>query len=135
MILIIALLILFTVLTVFTTIFVVACRLAGMNPPGTIRSACVVIATAAVWAVIEAAFVAGLRKIYAITGNPQWEVWIVGLFAGFPVSLAAGCFLHKTLMRVSLSKAIEVWFFERMIRYGFVLAGLGLAAVAWLAMK
>src|SRR5262245_3237558 len=122
-------------LFVFLGIFLLACRLAGLPRPRVITAIAVVVATAFVWFIVEALFVAALHKIYAFAGFPPWEVWLVGLFAGLPVSLTAATILHVALMRVSTSQAIHVWFIERMIRFSFVLAALGIITVFILAKK
>jgi hypothetical protein len=135
LVLIAALAVLALALAAFTLIFILACRLSGLPSPGPARAAIVVLVTAFLWAIIEGILVAGLRNLYAKFGLPLWEVWLVGLFAGFPVSLAVGTLLHRLLMNVSPSQAIEVWFFERLVRYSIAAAGIGFVAVCWLIVR
>lgn len=123
------------VLFTFVGLFIFSCRLAGLPKPKLIVAIGVVIATAFVWFVVEAVFLAALQKVYAFAGFPPWEVWLVGLFAGLPVSLAAGTLLHMLLLRVPSHKAVQVWFIERLIRFSVLLFGVGIAVVAVLAAK
>ena len=134
-ILIVALAMLTALLAVFVGLFLLSCRWAGLPRPRLITAVGVVFATTFVWFFLEAAFVACLYKIYDMAGYPPWEVWLVGLFAGLPVSLAAATLMHVTLLRVPTRKAVQVWFIERLIRYSFVLAGVGAFAVFFLAAK
>lgn len=127
--------VLFAVLIVFVGLFLLACRLAGLPQPRLSSAIGVVIATAAVWFVVEALLLGVLRAIYDAAGFPPWEVWLVGLFAGLPVSLGAATLLHVVFLRVSTSQAIQVWFIERIIRLSFVLAGVGVFCIVLLAKK
>ena len=123
------------VLSVFVGLFLLSCRLAGLPRPKLPTAIGVVIATSFIWFVVEAIFLAGLRAIYNAAGFPPWEVWVVGLLAGLPVSLTAATVLHVALLRVTVSQAIQVWFIERLIRFSFVLAGVGVFTVLMLAKK
>lgn len=116
-------------------LFLFSCRMAGLPRPRLIVAVGVVLATTFVWFLVEAAFLAALQRLYAIAGFPPWEVWLVGLFAGLPVSLAAATVLHVLLLRVPTSKAVQVWFIERLIRFSLLLLGIGIFVVAMLAKK
>ena len=134
-ILLILLVVAFSVLAGFVGLFLLACRLAGLPRPRLATAIGVVIATTFVWFVVEGIFLAALRSLYNAAGFPPWEVWIVGILAGLPVSLAAATVLHVALLRVTVSQAIQVWFIERLIRFSFVLAGVGVFTVLVLAKK
>jgi hypothetical protein len=134
-VLIVAFTLLVGLLCVFVGLFLLSCRWAGLPRPRLITAIGVVLATTFVWFFIEAVFIAGLYKLYDLAGYPPWEVWLVGFFAGLPVSLTAATLLHVALLRVPTGKAVQVWFIERLIRYGFVLGCLGVFAVFVLAAK
>lgn len=124
-----------TLLGLMVGAFLLACRLAGLPQPRFILAVAVVMATAFVWSIIEAIFVGALYRVYEFAGFPNWELALVGLFAGLPVSLAVGTVLHMAFLKVNLSQAIQVWFIERLIRFGFVLACTGGFVLIWLSRK
>jgi hypothetical protein len=135
LILAVVLFLLLGALSLFTGIFLYSCKLAGLPSPGKPKAAIVVITTAVIWAGLEGLLVAVLHMAYAAFNGPAWEVWLAGFFAGVPLSLLAGTILHRLLMRVPLAKAIEVWCFERLIRYSLVTVGGTILGLAWLALK
>jgi hypothetical protein len=124
--------VLFGLLAFAVAIFQVACKLCGLERPGSFAAAGIVVVSYVVWAIFEAVMIAVLQEVYRAAGHPPWEARIVGFFLGLPCHMVVTTFLHIVLLRVPFGKAIEVWFIQQMILFSIVLAIVGLISIAFL---
>ena len=125
--------VLFAVLGAAILVFRVACRLCGVEAPGVMKSAVIIVATTAVLAVCEVVMASAVRGVYDRLNYPLWEAGVVAFFVGLPVDLVVASAVHAAFLRVKFGKAVEVWFAHRLILLTFVMLAAGLIAVGYLA--
>jgi hypothetical protein len=114
-------------------IFRLACKWCNLERPGLMAASGIVILSWVAWAIAEAVMIAALQVVYEALGYPLWEARFVGFFLGLPFHLVVTSLLHIMLMRVSLGKAIEVWFLQQGILLSIALALIGMLAIGYLA--
>jgi hypothetical protein len=125
--------VLFAVLAFEVGAFRLACRLAGVPQPGALRTVGIVLTLLVVPTVADAILAAGLAEVYVAGGYPLWEAGIVEVFVALPVHMAICAAIHARMMNLRLGEGLSVWFVEKALKLGLLLAAVGLVAAFALA--
>lgn len=110
------------VLFLLTATYRQACVLCGLRKPSLMQATGVMFVT---WLPVVVA-VAVMRLIVhracAAAGVPPWEAGLIVFFLAFPIDLVICSVLEAELMGIAVGKGIEIWFVQRLIQLGIVLA-------------
>jgi hypothetical protein len=113
--------------------FRLACRLADVPHPGMVRTVGIVLLLLAVPTVADGLLAAVLAETYLAAGYPLWEAGIVEVFIALPVHMVLCSAIHARMMNIRVAEGLTVWFVEKLLKLGLLLAAAGVVAVLLLA--
>ncbi len=120
-------------LTAWVIFFRLSCRLCKLPPPSVPRTLGIVLITFVATSLAEAALAGVVRGTYSGLNLPLWEAGFTAFFLGLPIDMAVNAGVHAGMMRIPASKGVEVWFVQRVMLLGVILAVGGFAALAYFA--
>lgn len=110
-----------------------ACAVCGVEKPGFVKGSVVVFTSWLVLSVFEAVLLGLTEQLYEAFGYPYWEARLVCTIVALPAKMLIDSALHVVLLRVSLGKAVEVWFAKVLIELGLIAGVAAMVAVYLLA--
>lgn len=110
------------VLTAWVIFFRVSCRLCKLPPPSIPRTLGIVLITFVAASITEVMMAALVRGTYAKLNLPLWEVAFTAFFVGLPIDMLINAGIHSLMMKIPMGKSFEVWFVQRVMLLGVVLA-------------
>lgn len=105
--------------------FRLACRLCGVPQPGAVRTVGIVFLLLLAPTVADAVLAAALAEVYLAGGYPLWEAGIVEIFVALPVHMVLCSVLHARMMNIRVGEGLSVWFVEKALKFGLLLAAAG----------
>jgi hypothetical protein len=124
-------------LTLFVAILVAMFRLScgwcGLPRPGVLATLGVIFVSFVVEIIAGGVVQGSVYAGYEMAGRPPWEAGVVIFFLQLPFDLVVSSVAHAGLMKITIGKAIEVWFVQRLLLFGLILLIAGAAALAILA--
>ncbi len=103
-------------------VFRLSCLLSGVPRPGLLRTVSLVTVLLAIPAIVDGFFAAILAEVYLSAGYPLWEAGLVQFFLALPAHMAICSFIHARIMRVRLGEGLSVWFMDKLLKAGVILA-------------
>ena len=124
---------LLVVLTAWVVFFRLSCRLCKLPSPSVLRTLGIVSITFVATILVDAALAGVVRGTYTGLNLPLWEAGFTAFFLGLPIDMVVNAAVHALMMKIPASKGVEVWFVQRVMLLGVVVAICGLAAIAYFA--
>ena len=78
----------------------------------------------------DAALTLAVRETYTGLNLPLWEAGFTAFFLGLPIDMVVNAGIHAGMMKIPASTGVEVWFVQRVMLLGVILAVAGFAAGA-----
>lgn len=98
-------------------IFRISCQLCGVPAESIAREIGIMAILLVVTHLLDAFLGGILYEIYTFAGYPLWEAALVLFFLALPIHMLVATFIHAKLGRVSWSRALAVWFVDKMILF------------------
>jgi len=124
---------LIVVLTAWVIFFRLSCRMCKLPPPSVPRTLGIVFITFVATSFAEGLLAAVVRGTYAGLNLPLWEAGFTAFFLGLPVDMAVNAGVHAGMMKIPATKGVEVWFVQRVMLLGVMLAVAAFVALAFFA--
>lgn len=112
----------FAFMTAWVVFFRISCRLCHLPSPSVIRTLGIVSITFVATIFADALLAGALRGTYDALHLPAWELGIAAFFIGLPIDMVLNAGIHKAMMKIPAGKGIEVWFVQRIMILGVVIA-------------
>ena len=124
---------LLVVLTAWVVFFRLSCRLCKLPSPSVPRTLGIVSITFVATILADAALAGVVRGTYSGMNLPLWEAGFTAFFLGLPIDMVVNAGIHAGMMKIPASKGVEVWFVQRVMLLGVILAIVGFATLAYFA--
>jgi hypothetical protein len=129
---VVALLLIPVFLFLVTHVYRTSCVLCGLPRP-TVLNAFGVMLVSWICLVIAEAIMTELVKVSCDAANvPRWEAAVIVFFLLFPIDLVLSSAIHAALAGIRFGKGIEVWFVQRLIQLGILVAILIVGLIVYL---
>jgi hypothetical protein len=112
-----------------THVYRTACVWCGLPRPTVLNAAGVMLVSWICLLIAEAVMGKVVEVSCDRAGLPRWEAGVIVFFLLFPIDLVLSSAIHAGLAGIRFGKGIEVWFVQRLIQLGFVVAVLIVALV------
>jgi hypothetical protein len=115
-----------------THVYRTSCVLCGLPRPTVLNAFGVMLVSWICLLIAEAV----MGKLVEVTcdaaGLPRWEAVVIVFFLLFPIDLVLSSAIHAALAGIRFGKGIEVWFVQRLIQLGILIAILIVGLIVYL---
>ncbi len=118
---------------ILVAMFRLSCGWCGLPRPGVLATLGVICVSFVVEVIAGGVVQGSVYAGYGMAGWPLWEAGVVIFFLQLPFDLAVSSVAHAGLMKITIGKAIEVWFVQRLLLLALIALIVGAAVVAVLA--